>query len=238
LTTAYDAILEDFVADLEVVQQTVDIVATSGAGPKTRVAAANASTLLLAATFEEFVRQLATEYARSVIARAQQIMDLPKELFTSVWKRSMDRLARHRISDLDSVGLVQFLQGSSDRFNSVLNFYSGDLTQDIYDGVIHNENNLRTQYLNALFKVSGLSDICGLASAQAKLKEYFGEQDSGVTRGMFTRKLDEFIDRRNEITHSLRTGVSSSPEQLKEDIQILLAFAHDAVAVLELQRGS
>ena len=46
------------------------------------------------------------------------------------------------------------------RFSVIYEFVKGDLTQDIYRDLIHNENNMRPNQLNAMFTVAGLSDIC------------------------------------------------------------------------------
>ena len=48
--------------------------------PKLRIAAANSATLLVAATFEEFIREMAREYARAVVLGVEKFDKLPSDL--------------------------------------------------------------------------------------------------------------------------------------------------------------
>ena len=78
VSTDFAVITEEFDNDLDAFRLLVnafDDPQTSA--PKARIAAANSSTLLLAATFEEFVREMARAYARAVVASSQSIELLP-----------------------------------------------------------------------------------------------------------------------------------------------------------------
>jgi hypothetical protein len=232
--TVYATILEEFSSDLAVLRQTLDIVSAAGAEPKVRVALANSSTLLLAATFEEFVRQLAIEFAKQVVRNTQSVANLPSTFIAAVWAKTFDKLARQKLSDFASQSdRDHYLNYAAAKFTSVQKFCSGDLSQDIYEGFIHNENNLRIAPLNSLFKLSGLSDICNKACDETELKQYFGNQDAGQAHGKLQTKLNSFIEKRNAISHALSADVSSSPDELRDDLKFLEAFGKDIVLALE-----
>ena len=68
MATHFTVILDDFEEELEAIKILVQASADPRLGkPRTRVAGANAAVLLLAATFEEFVRQMARAFARAVV---------------------------------------------------------------------------------------------------------------------------------------------------------------------------
>src|SRR5439155_26278309 len=89
------------------------------------------------------------------------------------------------------------------RFSAVYEFCKGDLSQDIYSDLIHNENNMRPKEINALFKLSDVGDICSKISDKAPLMENFGESEAEKTHGRLLKYLNEFFQRRNDIAHSL-----------------------------------
>ena len=59
LTTAFSVVVEDFDEELSSLSKLIDIGQDRSASKQVRVATIHATTLLLAAAFEEFVRELA-----------------------------------------------------------------------------------------------------------------------------------------------------------------------------------
>ena len=234
MSSVFRPILEEFQAEMDSLSQLLDVVKTQAASAKARVAFSNGATLLLAATFEEFVRQVAREFAKIVVSKARRREDLPKDLLSAVWRRSLDGLGRQRIADLKSpVELDSFLTDAMSRFSAAHRFCEGDFSQDIFKDLIHNENNMRPAELNSLFRIIGLTDVCTRAATKGGLKDYFGEADDGKIHGSLVSSLNDFIRRRNEISHSLNPSSSSSPEQLIRDVDLLKAISLDLVSVLE-----
>lgn len=92
----YEVVRDDFVGELDAIRQLVTTFNGQGKTAKARIAAANSATLLVAATFEEFVRVMAREHARAVVMRAPSFDKLPKKLVSVAWKRSMEGLAQVR----------------------------------------------------------------------------------------------------------------------------------------------
>lgn len=97
MTTTFDVISDDFLSDLEAISDLVSLVANGGGTSKSRVASINSATLLLAATFEELVREMCRQYAREVVSRTPSVVDLPRKLTATAWKRSLEELARAKI---------------------------------------------------------------------------------------------------------------------------------------------
>lgn len=235
MDTDFAAITDDFERDLDAIRSLVDAFRDSSTGAaKIRISAANAATLLLAATFEEFVRSMARSYAKQVVIARGSFSRLPQRLATTAWRRAMRSLTNLRI---DSSGGFSSSDGSSpdprSRFDSIYRFCEGDLTQDIYGDLIYNENNMRPSEINALFNVSGLSDVCRMASDKDPLSKQLREEDASRSYSSLISILEGFFSRRNTIAHSLNSGNSSSPDEIGYDIDIFRAFGRSLRETLE-----
>ena len=105
MTTELTLITEEFDSELEAIRLLVNAFKNSPpiSAPKARIAAANSATLLLAATFEEFVREMARAYAKAVVTAAHSLEELPKEMANKAWRRTMEALARIRINTTANV---------------------------------------------------------------------------------------------------------------------------------------
>lgn len=213
MTSSYDLIAEDFLEDLAALSELVSAAHNPGTSPKTRVASVNSATLLLAATFEEFVREMARQFARDTVSRTLDISQLPKKLTATAWKRTLENLARARIDTGGTpLSLEHISIESRAKFDAVLAFIGGDKTQDIYPALIHNESNMRPNELNSVFSVCDLKDVCLKVSDHEKLKEEFGEDDAGKVHGKFLIWLNDFMEIRNSIAHALNMGSSAGQE--------------------------
>nr|WP_277622744.1 HEPN domain-containing protein [Sphingomonas telluris] len=228
-------VVEEFEEELAAISALVNAAADpSLGGPRARVAGANAAILLLAATFEEFVRELARSFARAVVEGCDSYDKLPPRLATVAWRRTMESLARLRLNDRTEVfSRESIFADAQTRFTIAYEFCRGDLTQDIYQELIHNESNMRPQELNSLFNLSGLGNVCGLASAEAELLTELGETEPGQAAPRLVERLEDFFERRNQVAHSLNSMRSSGPEQITADIALLSAFGRSVQKVLE-----
>jgi len=228
----FELIREDFVGELDTVRQLVTTFEGPGKTAKARIAAANSATLLLAAMFEEFVREMAREHARVIVTTAPSFDKLPKKLVSTAWRRSMESLARVRF-DVEQSARESLMVDTQARFSVVYAFVKGDLTQDIYRDLIHNENNMRPNELNSMFNVAGLSDICAKVCDKPALLTFFGETEAGKAHGKLLAALDNFFERRNGIAHALNPGKSSGSEQIITDIDMLQAFSEAIFQTLD-----
>jgi hypothetical protein len=124
------------------------------------------------------------------------------------------------------------------RFSAVHEFIKGDLTQDIYGDLIHNENNMRPSQLNSLFKVAGLGDVCAQVSNKCGMLAFFGETDGAKAHGKFLSALENFFERRNTIAHSLDRAQSSGAGQIITDLNMLRAFSEGLLQTLDTLNAS
>ena len=201
-----------------------------GGNAKVRIAAANSATLLVAATFEEFVREMARAHARMIVTTTSSFDKLPKKLISTVWKRSMEGLARLR---LDGEQLAREDLTIETRFSAAYSFVKGDRTQDIYKELIHNENNMRANEINSMFGVAGLSDMCAKVCDNQAMIEFFGETEPGKAHGKLLAALNDFFERRNGIAHALKPDRSSAPNQIVTDLDMLQARSEAMIQTLD-----
>lgn len=235
MASVFSAIFEEFEQELEAIGILITNPSeTKSTSAKARVAGANAAVLLLAATFEEFVRELAREYAKAVVAGTTSYDKLPSKLAATAWKRAMEGLARIQLNPKKEVfSKESVFSDAQTRFSVAFEFCRGDLKQDIYQDLIHNDNNMRPQELNSMFKVSGLGNACLLASDADDLKAFFGVDDAGLAHGKLVDALEDFFSRRNQTAHSVRAMRSVSPDAIANDIDLLRLFGKSLAALLE-----
>lgn len=235
MSDIFGIVAEDFLEDLAAISALVDSTQDNRVSPKVRVAAVHSTTLLLAATFEEFIREMGRQFAREVVGRTGSPNDLPRKLSATAWKRTLEALARAKI---DTGGTNQSLESiareSQSQFEAVCGFIGGDLTQDIYRSLVHNENNMRPNEINAVFKICDLPDICSKFADKKPFLDYFEETEPGKAHGQFLTRLNDFFERRNEIAHSLNAASSEGPNQLLNDVQMLKITAQALAVTLPL----
>ena len=235
MSTDFTLIGEEFDGDLETIRLLVNAFEDSPRNaPKTRIAAANSASLLLAASFEEFIRQMARAYAKAVVTAAHSFDKLPKRMANMAWRRTMETLARIRIDTTTKLWSAEpTISNAQERFTAVYEFCKGDLSKNIYNDLIHNKNNMRPGQINSLFKISGLSDVCFETAGKKPLLDNFGEDDADKAHGRLLKTLEEFFDRRNYIAHSLNTSQSIGQDQVLKDISIFKAFGKSLCETLE-----
>ena len=132
------------------------------------------------------------------------------------------------------VGPEPFLMaGLRQKFDTVFAFCSGDTSRDIYVDLIHNENNMRHEQMNQLFKISGLSSVCQEIASRKSMKAALGVQGDEESYEHLRRGLQEFFTRRNEIAHSLGQHKSVAPEELMRDVAFFRAIGQGLCETLE-----
>ena len=234
VSTAFALITEEFDKDVDAIRLLVKTFNDPWTGtPKARIAAANSATLLLAATFEEFVREMAQAYARAAVASVRSVRNLPPKLASAAWNRTMEMLAHNRINSGSKVMPAESMLDARTQFDAVYEFCNGDLSQNIYRALAHNENNMRPDEINSLFNVSRLESVCLRIADKEPLLQNFGEAEADKAHARLRDSLNEFFKRRNDIAHSLNAATSSSPDQILKDIDLFDAFGKSLCETLE-----
>lgn len=234
MVSPFDVIFDEFEEEAQAILGLVEAPdASRTSQPRSRIAAANAAVLLLAATFEEFIREMARAYARAVVESCASYDRLPPKMAPVAWRRTMEALARFQLDPQTQVfSRESVFSDAQTLFTVVYDFCRGDLTQDIYEHLIHNENNMRPQEINAMFKVSGLKNTCMAVSADEDLKALLGETEQNLAYEVLISRIDAFFERRNQVAHSLRAMRSSGPAQITDDIGLLRTFGKALAATL------
>ena len=235
MSSIFELIREEFISDLDAIRILVASLGGSGETPRVRLAAANSATLLVAATFEEYIRQSAREYARLVVSNARSFADVPNKLYATAWRRSLERLAKISFDIEDQTARSARILTARSAFIEVQEFVCGDLTRDVFSDLIHNENNMRPHEINSMFKIAGLRDVCAKLCEMDPIKDYFGESENGKAHGKFVSAIGEFMERRNGIAHALNSGSSTGVDQILRDIDMFVALATSLSLVLDMQ---
>jgi len=226
MSTTFDFIVEDFLADLEAITDLVELVAREGRSSKSRIASINSATLLLAATFEEFIRDMGRQFAREFVSRTERVTDLPPKLTATVWKQALNEIARVKIElAATTPPLLHIATEARFEFESICKFFEGDTSQDIYKHVAHNQNNMKSDKINSIFKVFNIKNICSNISSRDLIKLHFCEQDAKKSHLKFINGIDRFMEKRNGIAHSLNPGSSAGVESFIADIELLRVTA-------------
>lgn len=243
MTTRFELVTEEFIDDMNSIRALVSAISNmQGVAPKARIVAGDSATLLVSAKFEEYAREMARLYAREVVAVAGSVRNLNPDFINTAWERTVDEISKIRIDGIHQPTAKGIpLVDAKQKFDEIFEFCCGDISKDIYATLVHTDRNIRPKVLNSLFKMSGLSNICNAISGGRLLLKYFGNDDPASVYGLFVAWLEDFIERRNTIAHSLASRQSSSPEQVEKDISALLAVANSlcetlSAKVIELQQ--
>ena len=219
MPTEFELALEDFEAELAAIEGVMTVLSSSGdatAPPRARVAAANGATLLLAAAFEEFVRQLIRALFTARVASAASMADFPQGVAGKVWRRALERLARSTFEELE-----QTPTDVESRLQAAVDFcIRKDFRADVSEALAHNEQNMRPDEINRMFNQLGLQNACGQACGFEPLLTLLGYDTPGKAQPELKARLDGFFLRRNNIAHALTLNSSSGGTGLAVDIEL------------------
>lgn len=229
MPTEFEIIYEEFSEELDALSELSISPTTSPNRARARVAAANAATLLLAALFEEFIRQEVKAAFREKARRATNISDFPEKLTANVWRRSLEKLARTPLEEIEA-GDVNL----DSRIQSIVSFCIGkNVSAEVSDSVAHNDGNMRHSQLNALFKGIGLSNFSRQTCKLKELVDFLGCDNGNKASAELHARLDGFFRRRNEIAHAITIGSSSGHENLLNDIDFFRIFCRSIYLSVE-----
>ncbi|WP_299112683.1 HEPN domain-containing protein [uncultured Bradyrhizobium sp.] len=233
METVFDVISDDFLSDLDAISDLIGLVANGGGSSKSRVASINSATLLLAATFEELIREMGRQFAREIVSRTENVADLPRKLIATAWRRGLEDMARAKIdTGGTSTPLLHIATDARSEFDAICKFLEGDRSQNIYKHIAHNDNNMRPDQINTIFKICDLNNICSKISETEFLKHHLAEDDGARAHSKFLTALNDFMEKRNGIAHSLNPGNSASAEQFLEDVNLLRSVSLAMAACL------
>ncbi|HEX8216583.1 MAG TPA: HEPN domain-containing protein [Allosphingosinicella sp.] len=234
MPTEFDAIFDEFSEELDsLAEMAGDRGTSSGAAgltPRARVAAANAAVLLLAAVFEEHVRQQVRAAFREKTRSARALSDFPHKIAAVVWKRSLEGLARTPFEEIETN-----VRSADEQVAATLAFcLRKEVAANVEHALSHNENNMRPGELNRLFNQIGLKSIITECCKQPRLKAFLGKDTFGTAQIELEARLEAFFRRRNSTAHAIQFGSSSGPTELLQDIEMFRALGQALAVTIAL----
>lgn len=254
MTSEYELILEEFYSDLEAIESLVVSSTTPSYDAKIRVAACNSAILLIAATFEEFSRQMAKEYSKFELSK---IVKYPEKMANLVWRRTIDELSKIKFSSSSSTNAAieensRLIVDAVAKLQIASDFCKGDWEKSIHHHLVHNERNMRPDQFKEIFAISNISNLPLLLCSTLVLKNYFQEENETKNLDLLKQKWENFFETRNAIAHSLNPSSSIGSadvivyinfwknvgEAIKESILTLIASYQAEVAQRAAERAA
>lgn len=223
MESAFALIFEEFSAELDALTHMM-VTPKESEGhsqpAKARIAAGNAATLLLAAVFEEYVRQLVKAAFREKSNCAKGIQDFPKDIAAKVWRRALEMLAYVEMEDMEANP-----RDYEARLAAIVAFsLKKDINSDVGEALAHNQNNMRPEQLAQLFNQIGVKKIMQKSCEDQDMLDYLGSDNTDQGRDYLAAALNDFFKRRNYIAHAIQLNSSSGPVQLNKDIRLFFTF--------------
>lgn len=225
----YQAILDDFESEIIAIGELADATKIgSSFSSRARISLANSLTLVLASTFEEYVRQLVKAAWRQRLSAVESIDQLPKKLQAKLWRNSLERAARRPFDDVERQPRV-----ARERIQNLMEFcMNGDLTVSMDEEIAHNDRNMRPDQINDLFNRIGIKNIFGVGCALAEVIEFFDCDNAGQAAHLLRGELEDFFLRRNLVAHAIVFGSSGGADTIHRDVEVCFltakALAHGA----------
>ena len=225
---------EEFCSEVSVIQDLVSPFESTAVEPKVRAAASNSAMLLLAATFESFVRDMAGQVARAAVARAEVVAKVPNKILRDAWKRTFEAILRYRLpQNTKTLEIIDIVDEAEARAEAVFEFLRGNTNRDIYDDLVRTDVNMRAKEINRLFGMSEVPNVCSLVSQEQAVIDHFRAVPENATAADLVRFVDHFVDQRNIIAHALVSSSSIGPREVCRHIDTFRVFAQALCAVLE-----
>ena len=228
------ALNEDFERKLDTIERMVEITLQEKSSRNTefrteiRTAATQGSTLLVAAIFEDFVRESAIEYTKCTLENATEGGDIPfrmkKKVAEKIKFEFNSKLLKHNPNET----LHEFEERVSNQFKELLSLLlvsKGDYKHNVSHQIVETRANMSSTELDRLFSTIGISNFCKqLCYFNEHFQLYFDEEDKNELYDLFLKNLDGFYSGRNTIAHSLKSAETKHPDILLENIKFFRKF--------------
>lgn len=190
--------------------------------------------IFLASSFEEFVREIASQCANEMIDKYHALPDTYKHgVRDAYWKASRDQLKYMNIlsNKLPDPTLLAKLRNALDAQQG---FVIGNDPQKLSGQVFtHHSNNFKPNVVIEIMGRLGITKLVETMAESAKLKSYFGVTKKDDCHSRTRAKWIEFYDRRNETVHSLGGATGFAVEIIFGYIEFLELVAESMKATVE-----
>ena len=230
----FRAVADEFCTEIQVIHALVSSFDRTEEQSRLKAVVSNAAILLLAATFEGFVRDMAGLAARAAVARSGQVADVPNRMLRTAWQRTFNSIARFEVPQNTRTEAIHQLVGRAEkRSATIFAFLRGKTSLDIYADLVQNDVNMRTREINRLFKLSEVSDVCREVSREQSVIDHFQVDSEDVAGSELANFIDRFIEQRNHIAHADTSVSSMGAGEVYNHVEAFRVFAVSLCAVLE-----
>ena len=184
------------------------------------------SVLLLAAAFEQFVSDAMTEYTAGLPSVVPLYRDLPDRVQSANERFTGQALSHSQYRIFSDYELRRFVE-------NLRNCQAGASPYVLNgEAIAATDRNLRSGVIRELFSRLGIDDIWTLAGSTYSLRRWSGRGGAIVAADRAKNKLNEIIDKRNQIAH--RVGSTNvGPEDVASYILFERALARSLAKGLE-----
>jgi hypothetical protein len=188
----------------------------------------------LYASFEKFLENLVAAYVR-LETRRVRYNDLPPKLVRKHLFRTAEILSRGRLGEGRYAALSEL-----DAVKNLFECLNGATPYNLNDmAVIAHDMNLRPSEIDGLFAAVGIEQVCERARrADAMLDWYMAAEglthtpQDGVPSATITRRIENIVERRNQVAHRGGTPVDLlGPEEMTDATEFIEAFAKSVFAM-------
>lgn len=218
-------------------------IGLSAIGPETRNTTNAMSLVLLAASFEEFIREevgqcadlLMMKYGALAIPIQLRIRARYWEILLNRLSMSSNILTKTKPKALDAA-LIAKAKALIDSGRGFV--MDGNATLLDRDNFFHSRSNFRPGIVNEIVGRVGIDDIIASAAATAKIKNHFGVTKKADSAERLVAKLEEFYSLRNTIVHSLSDVAGVGVDTALDYITVMELTAEGIVGALTQQTGT
>lgn len=235
MSTAIEDVHADVRRELRTIRELINATEQVAPGAPGRVgvrlASSNASMLLLAASFEEFVREVARELAGYILNQPQEERQVPADMSAAVWQRAIYLLKGQKF------GKQAFQRADAELQLDALRKFclSGEVIPGLAELVTYNQNNLTALEFNEMFRRLGISNYVEELTQQAPFLEFFGVDEAQEAYDRLISRWASFYEERNSIAHSIGSYNTTGAGDVLMYVGLFEAVS-DAVLTDVLQR--
>lgn len=182
----------------------------------------NAGIVLLAAHFEEYIRQQIEEYAKGVVISYNNLeINFREKLVDSYWRSAASKLSRIRPK-----GSSNWANVAQQTLNNLLAYpVNGNTSQFDYKLISEHENNMRYETILELCKKLSISDVHTGMCRHTDFDNSIGNPHRDFRAREITRILNDFYELRNGIIHSIAQNVGVGQPTFQRWTEFFRLFA-------------
>lgn len=218
-------------------------IALSAIGPETRNTTNAMSLVLLASSFEEFVREEVGQCADLLMVKYGALtVPIQHKIRERYWEVLLSRLnlsknimtkTKPKVPDPASIARAKALIDTGRGF-----VIDGNATLIDRENFYHSRSNFRPRTVNDIVSRVGIDDIISSAAATNKIKNYFGVNKRSDATDRLVAKIEEFYSLRNDIVHSLSDVAGVGVDTALEYITIMELTAEGIAGALIQKTGT